>query len=134
MSKIYLTAASRSLTINLDIPIIAFIAAADLDGSGLPRHSPSCFGIIYQERPNLSLSQPHLPGVPPSAVSASQHLSTSDWSLHKINIEKASEKVNISPPLRAVYFAPRSSNSTVNTPPSGRLVVLIILDFSKRVV
>src|SRR5512132_3131642 len=47
-------------------------------------------GTICQETPNLSLSQPHCTGLPPSAVSASQSRSTSAWSLQVTDREIAS--------------------------------------------
>jgi hypothetical protein len=41
-------------------------------GSGSFNSAISCLGTICQDRPNLSLSQPHWFGAPPFAVSASQ--------------------------------------------------------------
>ena len=58
---------------------IAFSTRPDLAASLSDSILPSAFGTICRDTPNLSFSQPHLPGVPPPAVSLVQNSSISCW-------------------------------------------------------
>src|SRR5258708_22997967 len=60
----------------LSIFIMACITRPDLEGSLSPNSLPSAEGMICHDKPNLSLSQPHLSFFPPSE-SLSQSSSTS---------------------------------------------------------
>ena len=56
-------------------------------GSPSPTSSFSWRGTICHESPNRSLSHPHRPGSPPSAVSEPHSRSTSAWSSHSMTNE-----------------------------------------------
>jgi len=98
----------------------AAIARCPASWSSLPMSSVSRLGTICQERPYLSLSQPHGPCSPPSP-SASQKWSTSSWSSQ--STWKLTDSLNWKstplPPLRATNGCPSSSKSTVIAVPSG---------------
>ena len=97
---------------------MASIARADLSASGSFISSVNRVGMICQDTPYLSLSQPHGPSSPPS-VSRLQNRSTSSWLSQFTWKETASLKVNSGPPLRATNAWPSSSKLTVMTVPSG---------------
>ena len=92
-------------------------------GSGSPTSSFSWRGTICHDRPNRSLSHPHGPDSPPSAVSASHSRSTSSWSSHSMTNETASLKLKSGPPLRPWKCWPLRVKSTVRTIPAGPLGV-----------
>ncbi len=83
--------------------------------SGPARSSSSRLGTTCHDTPNRSLSQPHGPGSPPPAVSASQYRSTSAWSAQSIRNEIDSLNVKSSPPLMPVNGCPSIVQSTVTT-------------------
>ncbi len=72
----------------------------------MPAASPLCMmrgttlGTICHETPNLSVSQPHWPGFPPSP-SRSQYRSTSAWSAQSTMSEIAGVKANCGPPFES---------------------------------
>src|SRR5512135_1533024 len=75
-------------------------------------------GTICQDKPYLSLSQPHGPSCPPS-VSLLQKWSISACESHITWNETASLNLKCGPPLRAVKLCPSISNSTVITEPAS---------------
>src|SRR5919201_2415083 len=114
-------AAARSSSAISTLPIfsIAAITRCDFSRSGSLSSSGRRVGTICHETPNLSFSQPHGPGSPPSE-SLLQNESTSSWLSHLTSNEIASLGRNWGPPLRAANSRPSSSNVTVMTIPSGR--------------
>jgi len=86
--------------------------------------SPLCMtrgmtlGTICQLTPNLSVSQPHCPGLPPS-LKPSQSSSTSAWVTQSTISEIAGVKANCGPPLSARNFCPSISKRMVITAPFG---------------
>src|ERR1041385_4870188 len=101
------------------IVIIACMARLARSGSLAGVSVSSASGVICQERPYLSLSQPHWDSCPPPAVSASQYLSTSAWSLHFTTIDTASLNLKCGPPLSAMSSSSCSVNVMVMTVPFG---------------
>ena len=77
------------------------MARCDRPGSGSPSSSDSAVGMICQDRPYRSLSQPHGPSSPPSE-SADQKASTSSCVSQLTRNETASVKLWSGPPFRAV--------------------------------
>src|SRR5271155_5129876 len=102
----------------LAIPSMAFIARADFSASLLCKSSPRIEGKICQDRPNLSVSQPHRFVCPP-AESFSHSSSTSSCVSQLTNNEMAGEKVNWGPPLSAKNCCPSSWKVTDITDPFG---------------
>jgi len=72
ISHFRLAAFSKAAMSILSISISAFMTRAAFALSGSANISPRTTGLICQESPNLSLSQPHRPVDPPSAESFSQ--------------------------------------------------------------
>src|SRR5438445_11041319 len=97
---------------------IAFMALVDFPASLPCSSSLKIEGMICHDRPDLSVSQPHLFFSPP-AESLSQRSSTSScvWQFTKKDI--AGVKVNRGPPLSAKKACPSSSNVTDMTDPFG---------------
>src|SRR5579863_6542862 len=91
----------------------------DFLGSLSPSISPKAFGIICQDKPYLSFSQPHLCGVPPPAVSFSHSSSTSSWVSQLTKNEMASVNLKSGPPLSAKKSCPSSWNLADITVPFG---------------
>src|SRR5947209_14629996 len=98
---------------------IACIAASELPERESLSIWPSTSGTICHERPKRSLSHPHGPSSPPSAVSLDQYLSTSSCVLQLTIREKPSVKVKVGPPSNAVYSQPSSTNVAPSTLPLG---------------
>src|SRR5271156_4087917 len=98
--------------------MIAFITRCDFAGSGPPSNLGNTVGTICQDRPNLSLSQPHWTSVPP-VDNFSQCESSSSCVWQFTTNETASVNLKCGPPLSATNFIPSSSNSTVIADPVG---------------
>ena len=81
-------------------------------------NSPRTVGTICQDRPNLSVSQPHWDFAPPSD-SFSHNSSTSSWVLQFTTKEIAGENVNVGPPFRAMNSWPSIWNFATITAPLG---------------
>src|SRR5688572_28054797 len=99
-------------------------------GSLSPNISPNAEGIICQDTPNLSLSQPHLDYSPPSAVSFSHSSSTSACVLQFTYSQMPSENLKDGPPCSALNCCPASWNETPITASPAR-ITLSIFEFSK---
>ena len=76
-------------------------------------------GITCQETPKRSVSHPHGPSSPPSAVSFSASVSISRCVSQETASENACEKWKVGPPFMATYGLPSSSNATVRAVPAG---------------
>src|SRR5262245_20760785 len=103
------------------------------DRAGSPPPSikrPSTLGTTCHERPNLSLSQPQLPGSPPSAVRLLQYSSTSACVSHSMKNETDSLNLNCGPALSAMNRWPCNSNTTDTTFSPARFTEMIF-DFGK---
>jgi hypothetical protein len=121
LSAAYAYAAARSnpaISI-LPMPSMACITRCDFCRSGSASSSERRVGMICQEIPNLSFSQPHGPSSPPSER-AVQYLSTSSWFSQSTRNEMASFGLKSGPPFSAANRCPSSSKLTVMTIPSGR--------------
>src|SRR6058998_684553 len=73
----------------------------DFSGSLSPNISPKADGMIYHDRPYLSLSQPHLLFCPP-AESFSHNSSTSSCVSQFTKNDMASVNLNCGPPFNAM--------------------------------
>src|SRR5687767_5159857 len=89
------------------------------------------FGMICQDTPYLSFSQPQRLSVPPSAVSLLQISSISACVSQLTSRDMPSENEKLGPPLRAMNDCPNSSKLTTMTEPPGPGVVLVILPCPK---
>src|SRR5712691_348038 len=89
-----------------------FVFSASLSCISLPK----TVGTICHDRPYLSLSQPHLPPLPP-CESFSHSSSTSCCVSQFTKKEMASENLKCGPPFRAMNSCPSSWNVTVITVP-----------------
>src|SRR5215213_11893362 len=74
-------------------------------------------GTICQDRPYLSLSQPHCTSAPPS-VSFSQNSSISSCVSQLTTSDTASVNLKCGPPFKAMNSCPSSRNLTVITVPA----------------
>src|ERR1043165_7871807 len=101
------------------IVIIACMVRFAFSGSGSVMKLPITAGAICHESPYLSLSQPHWPSCPPSAVSAFQYLSISAWSRHVTRNDTASVNGIGWPPLSAMNSWSCSVKIMVSTVPLG---------------
>ncbi len=83
--------------------------------------APILSGIICQETPKGSFSQPHMLSSPPLAVSFSQKKSISAWSLHSTTNEMPSLKSNacLPAPSMAIKTLPSSVNCECFTVPAS---------------
>src|SRR5262245_48302101 len=97
---------------------MASITLLDFSGSGSFSISIKAVGTICQERPNLSLSQPHGCSSPP-AESFDHSSSTSSWDWQGKKNDTASVNLYWGPPFKAVNCRPSSSNEAVMTFPLG---------------
>src|SRR6185437_7234992 len=86
---------------------MAFRTRVDFAGSLSCNILPRIEGMICQDRPYLSLSQPHLPFSPPSE-SFSHSSSTSSCVSQLTKSEMAGVKVKCGPPLNAKNSCPSS--------------------------
>src|SRR3990172_8808466 len=90
-----------------------------LRGSLSPNNWPKVVGIICQDTPNLSFSQPQGPGSPPPAESFSHSSSTSACVSQLTKSEKPWAKVKLGPPFRAINSCPSSTKvADMTAPPS----------------
>src|SRR6266849_1659982 len=92
--------------------ITLFAFSASLSCISLPR----TVGTICHDRPYLSLSQPHLPPLPP-CESFSHSSSTSCCVSQFTKKDMASENLKCGPPFKAMNSCPSSWNVTVITVP-----------------
>src|SRR5882762_57384 len=97
---------------------MACMTFLDLTGSGSLNILPSAVGIICQDTPNWSVTQPHRCFSPP-AESFSHNPSTSVCVSQFTKNEMAGENLKCGPPLRAINFCPSSSKVPVMTVPLG---------------
>src|SRR5215467_2557159 len=108
----------------------------DFSASLSPRSLPRTEGMICQDRPYLSFSQPHRSFLPPSE-SFSHSSSTSCCVAQFTKKEIAGVKLNSGPPLSAKNSCPSSSKVADITvpfgpdPPSPERVTLTTLEFLK---
>ena len=93
---------------SLTICSIAAIARWARAGSGSASSLGSAVGMICQDRPNRSLSQPHWLSTPPPSSRRAHSRSTSSWSSQLTEKETASVNGNSGPPLSARYSCPRA--------------------------
>src|ERR1700736_151101 len=120
----------------LSICNIASMALFDFSGSLSPNSLPRAEGMICQDRPYLSLSQPHLSFLPPSE-SFSHSLSTSCCVSQFTKNDIAGVNLNCGPPFRAMNSCPSSWNVADITvpfgsgPPSPYRVTLPTFEFLK---
>src|SRR2546430_7067094 len=118
------------------ICIIAFMTLCDTAGSGSLRSSGSAVGTICHDRPNLSLSQPHICCSPP-AESFSHSSSTSFWVLQFTTNDTACENLNCGPPFKAMNSCPsswntRSEEHTSELQSQSNLVCRLLLEKKKN--
>src|SRR6266851_2338641 len=95
---------------------IASMTLFDFSGSGSPSIPPKIVGLICQDSPYLSFSQPHCTSSPPSE-SLLQNSSTSSCVLQSTENETASVNLKWGPPFNAMNSCPPSTNVTVITLP-----------------
>src|ERR1700730_6838477 len=91
---------------------------SDFSASLSCKRSPKTEGMTCQERPNLSLSQPHLCFSPPSE-SFSHSSSTSCWVSQSTQNDTAGVKLQCGPPFSAINYWPSSWNLPDMTAPFG---------------
>src|SRR2546425_5245703 len=113
----------------LVICIIACMTRCDFTGSLSCSSSIRTRGTICQDRPNLSLSQPHCPGAPP-AESFVHRSSTSFCESQFTTREMASVNLYRGPPLSAVNSWPsiRSEEHTSELQSLAYLVCRLLLE------
>src|ERR1700689_3494536 len=75
-------------------------------------------GTTCQDKPNLSLSQPHGPSLPPSD-SFLQKWAISSWESQEIWNDTASSNLNCGPASSAVKVKPSISKATTMTEPGS---------------
>jgi hypothetical protein len=113
-------ACCKRFSSSLSIWSMAFMTRVAFAPSSSLSIRPCAFGTICHDRPNLSFSQPHRLGAPPSAVSFAHSASISCWVSHPTKNEMASVNLNCGPALSAMNRWPSSSNSTDMTFPCAR--------------
>src|SRR5262245_47634289 len=99
------------------IDIIASNARLAAAGSGSVIARVRATGVICQDKPHLSLHQPHALSSPPLLTIAFQYRSVSAWSAVATWKENASLCLNAGPPLSPRQGMPITVNSTVKTSP-----------------
>jgi RNA polymerase sigma factor (sigma-70 family) len=101
---------------------MTFKTRFDFPASLSPSIRPSVLGTICHDNPNLSFSQPHRLGAPPSAMSFVHNSSISSCVSHPTKNEMASVNVYSGPAFNAMNDWPSSSNCTDITFPCARLM------------